>query len=178
MFAGVREKISKSGWIGPLAGATLLVVGLVAIVFEVSGGSSSIPGVSDKAFFTTNEDAVGDEALNALFVDDINKIPPFSHEGKTAYGAVVYRGTGGRRWINSLFRYDEKTKEKLEAKAKENLAKGIKTGPYSEFGDTGREIKKPGPGPWLKPSDPAYSKVGTIAVPAGVDSADVDIATP
>ena len=89
MFAGVREKISKSGWIGPLAGATLLVVGLVAIVSEVSGGSSSIPGVSDKAFFTTNEDAVGDEALNALFVDDINKIPPFPYEGKTAYGAVV-----------------------------------------------------------------------------------------
>lgn len=178
MFTGLREML-KNNRAAQFAVPGVLIVAAIVLIYIQLGGGNGLPlGVSRSAYFTTDENAAGDAAVSALFVDDVNKIPPFDHNGKQAFKAVVYSG-GGKKWVNHLVRYTPEVKKKLEAEAAENLKKGITTGPdFSSAGDGGTEVKKPGPGPWLKPADGAFAQVARISRPSGVEAGDVDIATP
>jgi hypothetical protein len=49
------------------------------------------------------------------FVDDASKVPPFEHDGKPAYRAVVYRcKTDGREFVARLERYDDTNRKRIE----------------------------------------------------------------
>jgi hypothetical protein len=179
MFAGLREILKNNKAAQVIVPAVLILAAAVLLYFQFAGGNGLPLGVSRSAYFTTDENATGDAAVSALFVDDVNKIPPFDHNGKPAYKAVVYVTSGGKKWVNHLVRYTPQMKKKLEEEAQDNRKKGIQTGPdFSSAGDGGMEVKQPGPGAWLKASDNTFAQVARVSLPSGVSAGDVDFATP
>jgi hypothetical protein len=169
------ETLEKNQYIGYGIGGILILVALVAIVGESVGSRGRPPGVSTRAYYTTEDQLTGQAALDALFVDDVNRVPPFDHNGKPAYLAIVYHCNGGRtRWVNSLKRWKDKVRPKIEALVADAVSKGatykVDT---ADLEANGMEVKLPGPGEWTSYSDPKSAGMLACRVPENVPSDDV-----
>jgi hypothetical protein len=175
----VIETIRKNPNISMLAAGALILIFGIVILLEVFGSHENTAGVSTKAYFTTDDTLVGAAAVNALFVDDANKVPPFDHHGKPAFRAVVYTCNGGRvRWVNLLARYTPEMKPKAEAAAADAISKGNRLGFDNSDFLSGMEVKATGPGPWVKATDPAGLELSKVHLPSGVSGDDLQFAVP
>ena len=173
-FVGLREKLDKHPQ-ATIAFAVAVLVAACAFGFFQLLPGHRIPGVSSKAYFTTEDNLTGQAALDALFVASVSNVPPFDHNGKPAYRAVVYNCNGGRtRWIQNLRRFTPAVRDQVVAAYVAEEAKGIHTDAYlAPFEDRGLEVKAPGAGSWVRVKDHSYANIVTPTPPPGVPSDDL-----
>jgi hypothetical protein len=136
--------------------------------------------VSGYAYFTTEDQLTGQDAVNALFVETVDHVPPFDHNGKPAYRAVVFTCNGGKNtWVEYLERYTPDALPKVQDAYAQNAARGSKLDPdLSGFEEHGLEIKKPGGAKWVNYQDPSFDSVTHVTPPDGVDTSDLNFKTP
>jgi hypothetical protein len=154
---GIREKLNENPAITTGATIGIIVIALIFIGYQIfsSGQSYNIP---TSAFFTT-DDSSPDAALANLFEDDIQKLPPFDHNGKQAYRAYVFSCDGGKnKWVGYLERY---SKEAQKAITDARASNKPETQPMMDMAMmSGVEVKRPGDKVWIKRSEPG--KLGAI----------------
>jgi hypothetical protein len=118
---GIRESMNehKGISVGITTGLIAVAIGFaVWYLFFSGGGQSDQVGV--KAFFT-------DDDGKSYFLDLAEKIPPFDHNGKKAYGCYVFTNDGGKtNYVAWLYRYTDEGKQRLE---RIRATKGIEMGP-------------------------------------------------
>jgi hypothetical protein len=100
----VREALQKNRFAGPIAAVVLLAFAatMVAYTFWPSGPHASLTG----AFYSDDEG-------QSYYSDNVFHFPPFDHDGKTSYRAVVYSSKSGN-FVGLLERYTPETKKMLE----------------------------------------------------------------
>ena|ERR1700722_20041704 len=143
---GVRDKLTGNSIAA--VGTTLALFIAAAVVFHgyFSSAASNRHGDPFSAFYS-------DDDGQTYFKDSTFKFPPFDHNGKTAYGALVY-SDGDRKFVAYLVRFTPDTKKQLED-AYTNPPGG-QTGATAalllmespQIHSTGVEIKKVG-GDWM-----------------------------
>lgn len=85
-------------------------------------------------------------------------LPPFPHQGKTAYEAVVFSCPGGKPpFVGYLRRYGDAVKATIRAARAKPDAAGRAGAVNWAFSD-GVEIKRPGDATWIKVNDFARSR--------------------
>ncbi len=147
---GIREKLNDNPAF--TTGATIGII-VIAIGFIVWQLIPDRPNIPTKAYYTT-DDSSPEAAMNALFADKINLVPPFMKDGKPAWAVRVFSCDHGKtRFIGWLERYTPAAQKKIEAAA-------ASTDPTSMMGEeearmTGLEIKKPGDKVWATYRDQA-----------------------
>jgi len=109
---------------------------------QTQPGATTAPDQSlhlpTQAYFTDDDGAT-------YFVDDINKVPPFDHDGRIAVRCYVFRCPDGKKFVGYLEKY-------TNAMAAEIRAIRASSNPQSLEKldlDAGRLIKKPGDGRWI-----------------------------
>ena len=149
-MSGVVQYMRGNTRVGAAVGAALLVVGMIAIWMQTSGGSRVVsPG---QAFYTTDEGAT-------LFTDSANHLPPFDHDGKEAVRAAVFScDSGQHRWVQYLLKYSP---EALSSAAQMKAA-GAQ---YISLGLVDALVKRPGDKAWVRASE--SSSVMTPRCPDG-----------
>ncbi len=162
-----------------LAGLVILVAA-VSILQNLRGRHGLPPGISTRAYYTTEDQLTGQEAIDALFVDDVNKAPPFDHNGKPAYLAIVYQCDNGRtKWVNCLKRYTPEMRRRVQAVMDAWVAAGHSVlADTKDFDGSGTELKLPGDNPWVRSRDPAFQTVQACHLPAGADMSDLNFCVP
>ncbi len=170
---GIRESLNKSPAVTTGVTIGIIVVALVFILYQTFGGGGAATGggAMDKAFFTVDNG-------KTWFADDINKLPPFDHEGKQAVRVYVFTCDGGKtKFAAYVERYTEAAKREIE-KARANPQGGGMMGMES-ISYTGREVKKAGSeGPWLKAMDPRASDAMSINCPDGQSMENLEMVFP
>jgi hypothetical protein len=159
---GIRQKINENPGITTAATAGIIAVAIGVIVWQGCGGTGGgdTIAVATKAFYTIDDG-------KTLFVDDINKIPPYQKDGKTAVKANVFSCDDGKnRFVGYLEMYTPQDKAMLEKAAQQQPGGQPVYLPY-----TGQAlVKKPGVGKWI-PLSPnttqEYAAVVQVKCPDG-----------
>jgi hypothetical protein len=156
-FRQLIEKYQKFA----LPGAILLIlVALLLLVIQIKGQSS--PGErAQYAYFSDDDGAT-------WFADDINKVPPFTKDGKEVVRAFVFRCGGGKPFVAYLLRFTPEAKKSIEtALTKTTTPDAGKL--MTEATPSGGEVKKPLSGKWaLATRDPAaHAEVMKFGCPDG-----------
>lgn len=177
----VRETLERKPTIGYGLAALLVIIGCGAMYHQAHNFRILPPEQSTKAYYTTEYQLTGDAAVSSLFVDDVNRVPPFDHDGKPAFLAMVYVCNSGKtKWVNTLKRYTPAMQKKVEAFVADAVAKGathkVETG---DFDASGIEVKIPGPGPWISSKNVvAYYGAFKARIPPGAKSDDLNSCAP
>ncbi len=170
---GLREKLNENPWIGIGVPVAIVIVAVFFLTRQILG-PSQLEGISSKAYFTTDDTATGQAAVNSLFAASVSNVPPFDHGGKPAYRAVCFSCNGGRSvWVQFLYRYTPSMYDKVQTAYSDAQAKGNRLDPDLSPFESGMEVKTPGSGTWIKMSSPAASSVTHVTPPDGVPSDDL-----
>jgi hypothetical protein len=160
---GIREKMNeKQGVIVCIASA--IIVG-AAIVSILKARDQDRPPIPSRAFYTVDDG-------KTFFVDDINNISPFEHDGRTAYRCYVFSCDGGKtKFVGRLERYTSQGKAEAEDLLKHHVSLGM---PLKRFVSMETEIKAPGSGDtgWLASGDP---RATSLLIPRGPDGSTTNI---
>lgn len=158
---GIREGLNSRPSITAAAAAVILLGAVAAIVWQfigrVEGGSA---GLVDRAWFTTDDG-------KSYFAEDAKKMPPFEHEGKTAYRCYVYTCDGGKtKFVPYIERYTAEAKKILEDRLNKRDAA---PGPPPRELMAGIEVKLPGApeSAWVRMNDPRAAAIVTVKCPGG-----------
>lgn len=137
-----RDALNKQKLPISIAAAIMLVVCGWFIVSNLTDNSQVL---GSKQFFT-NDDG------KTFFIDSVQKVPPFEHEGKTAYIAQLFRcPQGGEPFVGYLERYAPEGQEilrKYYAQPDRAKAAGLL---FPVLNHT--EIKRPGATQWSRSND-------------------------
>jgi hypothetical protein len=142
---GVRETLRANPGKATVTAIVLLVGG---VVYFYSQWSTADPGTRPptKLFVSTD----GGKTYITLPAD---RLPPFEHEGKTAYRAYVFTCDGGRtKFVGYLERYSDRTKATMLEMWKRQAATGEQPALASGLFE-GIEVMRPGGKQWVKQSD-------------------------
>lgn len=144
-----------------IAMATVAVVAVLAaavFVWRYLGDGS--PPSATRAYFS-------DDDGKTLFVDDINKVTPFEHNGKQANYAGVYQcGPNGKPFVVFLRRWNDKARAAVEPLlAKTGDQKVDKQ--IADIREGAIEVKKPGDIKWVSEASSAGATVMTPVCPGG-----------
>ena len=144
---GIRQTLNDN----PVVTTSVTGVIIVAAVFFLfrsacsGSGDGGGAGMPSKLYFTVDDGAT-------YFPEDAAKIPPFTHQGKTAYRVRVYKCPDGTTFVSHLERFSEADKKRIEAAAAKPDAKGpLPPDGLMLLGNI--EVKKPGDKEWLKMTD-------------------------
>ena len=158
---GLRQKINENPGATTAVTAAIVVVAVGIIVWQGcgGGGGGDTIAVATKSFYTIDDG-------KTLFVDDINKVPPFTKDGKVAVRANVFSCDDGKtRFVGYLEMYTPQEKAMLE-KAAQKQGGAPAYIPY-----TGQPmVKKPGDKGWvqLNPQNTQmYAQVVQVKCPDG-----------
>ena len=148
---GIRQTLNDN----PVVTTSVTGVIIVAAIFFLFRSACSGPGgggdrtVPTKEYFSVDDGAT-------YFPEDAKTVPPFQHQGKTAYRVKVYKCPDGTTFVNHLERFSEADKKRMEAALAAQPAGGDPKNPMppDAFVLAGNmEIKKPGGKEWVKMSD-------------------------
>jgi len=141
--------------------SAIILIALGLIYFEMFGGPRRNRRLENSGFFSDDDGAT-------WFIDDNTRIPPFDHNGKSAFRAEVFECGAGKPFVAYLEKFPDAKKTQIEAELAdhpENLP-GLLQTPM--------EVKKPGDHRWLSPSAPggsaeskAYMRTLTQICPQG-----------
>ena len=150
---GIRQTMNENPALAIGVTAGLILIAIVIIVYELVGGKSSNPTANFNQTFYSDDDG------KSYFVDDNTKIPPFMHNGKPAYKAIVFK-CNGKPFVAHLERYTEEGKKRLEE---------MKQRSSRVLGMTMMEVKKPGQPNWVRVSGDsrAWSEIMRVTCPDG-----------
>ncbi len=163
---GVREAVnSKSGLVGVVSGAAA-VLAVFFVVYQVVSGGPTI-AAPDEGYFTVDDGVT-------TFTGPINKPVPFSHEGKDAVRAVMFRCDDGDPFLGYLSRYSQSALTAIKA----GEAIGPLSGPptadqqrvlakASAARQTGLEVKRPGDKNWVSAQSAEGDKIRDVKCPPG-----------
>lgn len=152
---GIREAINQNKKLG--YGVTAALVAGAAWL-GIWLNSSGFPANSTKAFFT-------DDDGKTFFADNIEKVPPFDHNGKTAHQAMVYRAGSNPPFVAYLQSFKPETAKAIAKILSEPLTGDAN----SRLNDMRADplVKKPGSADWHKMSSAEGAKIATVQAPAG-----------
>jgi len=162
-MTALREQIGKhprliSGFVGDV-----IVIACVFIGMGFRKGRP-MPAFSTKAFYTCDDGVT-------LFVDDLNKIPPFDHDGQEAVAARVLTSNHGRtRWVQYVAKYD--------AVAMERFVSPQAGSATSPAGSAHLLVKKPASGDWVPMMSPEGSQIIKVQPPDGMGTGPVEEVLP
>lgn len=150
---------------------TIVAIAMVAIVVAIShfvwrSGIDANGAESGKAFFTTDDG-------RTWFVEDVSKLPPFDHTGKTAYRCYVYTIDDGKtKYVSYLERYSEEAKAVLRRPRVRGNNQQERVN--EQIVQEGTEVKRPGTGEsgWVKLRDPRAME---IMMPKAPDNSNVEV---
>jgi hypothetical protein len=155
---GLRESLEKRKGVS-VGISALFLVAAIAVIFNENRSSQTTR--IDRAFYS-------DDDGQTYFVDEVDKLVPFDHNGKQAYRAYVFKCSSGKEFVGYVSRYSDTARAKLEE---------LKAQPYNQvaqqIADTasaGTEFKKPGDSTWY--SQASAGGAG-ILVPKSPDGSDV-----
>lgn len=134
---GIRETLNKNPMITTGATIAIIILAILVIVWEILPARP--PRAPTKSFYTDDDGA-------SYFPDDINRVPPFDHNGKDAVRCYVFSCPGKGKFVGYLEKYTKDMASKiLAAKASSNMdaLDQLDT-------DSGREVKKPGDAKWIR----------------------------
>lgn len=132
----LRENIqSRPVVAGALAGALIIIAAMV-IFHETLGQPHRSVRWMNSAFYS-------DDDGKTWFIDDIGRIPPFDHNGKTAVRAVVFCSGAGKQFVAYLEKFSDAQQTEIEA--------GIAAHPEekSYWLNSRMLVKRPGDSAWL-----------------------------
>ncbi|MCC6424048.1 MAG: hypothetical protein IT447_11265 [Phycisphaerales bacterium] len=176
---GIREKLNQNQGVTTGVTVGVIVLALIFIIWQLVGGNSrgSIP---TQAFFTVDNGAT-------WFADDINKLPPFDHDGKQAVRALIFKCKGGKEFVGHLERYTPEAKAQIEKMRQAVPSKDGKGPPMPPpgpmMGDlafSGMEVKAAGAPDtaWVKMADfQKAQEITKIKCPDG-DSSQIEPVVP
>lgn len=159
---GIREALNERSKLvsAAVAVAVVLCAGWMTVWF-VSGNSDVSQG-SAQAFYTIDDG-------KTWFRDDADKLPPYTHNGATAYRCYVFTCDGGKtRFVSHLERCTPEGKRLAEEQMKQG-----KRSPGSammrRLAVGSMEFKKPGTGDqgWISENDPAAADLKRPKCPDG-----------
>jgi hypothetical protein len=151
----IRETLDRRKNVTLVISGLVIVVAAIIIFYE-----SRPPSLQkiDKAFYS-------DDDGQTYFVDSIDKLFPFDHNGKQAYRAYVFKSSDGTIFVGYLARYTDSARAKLQQ---------LMARPYNEvaqqIADTvsaGTEIKKPGDSTWYSQTSPRAAEILVPKPPNG-----------
>ena len=160
----LRERINKNPAVAAAVSAGIILIALLFIFWQCSGGSEASL-LNDKAFFTTDDG-------KSFFVDAATNVPPYQKDGKPAVRAQVFTcDDGDTKFVGYLEMYAPQDKAMLEAMAKGAQNKGPSPMPYVGFAGQPM-VKKPGApqNAWVMlgpQTSAAYQQVVTVKCPDG-----------
>jgi len=162
----LRESINKNRTftIGISSGIILLMLGFTYYRLNIAGNDRTDPVETDKQWVTT------DFGKSWLAVD-INRLPPFEMDGKTAYGCALWSTDAGKTvWVSHLYRYTDEGKKRISASEVRALLR-------SPMRLEMMEVRRPGEngGGWFKATDP---KGVEVQLPEAVDKGAVPVPVP
>ena len=106
---GLRESLQKNPAVTTGVAVVLIVLALVFIYFQLSGPSRPSAAALNKTFYSDDDGAT-------FFLDDSAKVPPFDHNGKQAYRALVFRcSSGGKLFVGYLQKVPDDRKAQAES---------------------------------------------------------------
>lgn len=161
---GIRERLNRSPRITTVVTALVIVFALTTIIWQIFVANRPTK-MSNKRFYS-------DDDGKTWFADDMKKIAPFDHNGKTAYVAYVWTCDGGKTgFVSHLERYTPEAKQKI----KEFHDMSIPPTAMPPFIDMdGIEIKKPGtgddPANWVLANGPQSMNFYNIKCPDGTQN--------
>ena len=147
-MVGLRETLNNNSKITTGVTISIIVVVLGYIIYASTGHGPGAAPVLNRAFYTVDDGAT-------WFTDDINKIPPFDHDGKQAVRAHLYR-CDGKTFVNHMERYTAEAHKRLQQQAS-GPSSGSADAPSADAG--GSEVKSPGEEKWVSANDPAAAKI-------------------
>ena len=145
---GIREGLAQHRVASSVV-AGIVILGAVVLVLREGCASSGGGGTAraTRAYFSIDDGVT-------WFADDAAKLPPFQHEGKTAYRVKVFKCPSGPEFVSHLERYDEADKRRLEALRAKPPAPGGGGGGAGAMEQMALaravEVKKPGDKNWIK----------------------------
>ena len=157
---GIRQQLNDNPAVAAgVVGVLVLVAGVVMFRTGCSRGAGdsgdNLPGV-EQEFFTVDDG-------KSWFPADARKLPPFQHDGKPAYRVRVYRCPHGKDFAAHLERYADADRARLQTLLDETGDKPPSMDALKLQGNI--EIKKPGPGDWIKMSPRTAAKFNMIRSP-------------
>lgn len=142
---GIREFINKRKRTTFIA---IAVVVALAVIVGLRSNQSPI-GRIESAFYVH-------DGSTEFFVDDVDRIYPFDHNGKPAYRAYVYRGADGKPFVAYIARFTDAAKARMEELKKLDTQEAA--GELAQLRSTAIEVRKHAGGNWV----PLYSNEGAI----------------
>ena len=156
---GIRQTLNERPAVGVGLAAGMVVIALVIILWQVMGSRS---GGRVRAF-NPDQEFFSDDDGKTFFPESKAKLPPFMHNGKTAYVARVYRcGDKGTPFVGYLVKYTDEVRQRMDAE----LKAGTSPGAVGRIGNAGMLVKKPGQPKWVDRGQmEQYEKVTNIECP-------------
>jgi len=152
---GLRDAIQNQKNV-TIAIAVLAIAGAtVAIAFEMK----SSPVVRIKQTYYSDDDG------QTYFLDDVDKLVPFDHNGKQACQAYVFKSSNGTVFVGYLARYTDQAKARLQ-----ELRSHLDGEVGQEILDTisaGTEVKRPGDANWYPQSSAQGQQIMLAKSPDG-----------
>lgn len=145
---GLRETLNKNKTIA-YALAVLMVVGGGLVFWRTK---PTVGERLDKSFYS-------DDDGKTYFVDSIDTLCPFDHDGKKAVRAFVFSCPDGMKFVGYLERVNDRTLAQLTAKAGQPDPDGT----LQSLTNTGREVKRPGDPRWVPADSVAAQAIMTGA---------------
>lgn len=135
---GIREAINKRQ---KSSAAIIVIAAVVGLGYSVWSQRNTFPRI-EKAFYS-------DETGTNIFVDDIDRVYPFDHNGKKAYRAYVYKDRTGKPFVSYIARYNDAARTHLESLLQKGSDPAL-LGDIAQARGAGIEVKKPGAdGTWV-----------------------------
>lgn len=144
----VRESLRQSQTIGVGAAIALFIAGVGVLAYDL-WPTNHVP--KETTTYYSDDDG------KTYFEDSIYKFPPFDHNGKTAYRAVVYSSDQGK-FVGYLYRLKPSAQKKLQdAYAKAGGNQQALVGVDQLMGSdqirfAGTQLKRPGDTDWVNAS--------------------------
>lgn len=130
---GIRETLNQNPAITTGVTAGIIVIALIVIGWQLFGGGG--PRIPTKAYYTVDDG-------QTWFVDDIQKVPPFDHNGQQAVRVQLYTCDDGKNVFPVyLERYNDRAKAAAE-RARQADASGEPDYEAYELKEAGQEVKR------------------------------------
>jgi hypothetical protein len=100
----VREAVQTNKAAG--IGTAVILLLLAGVIGAYNLWPHNTHGSASGAFYS-------DDDGKTYFPGSIYQLPPFDHDGKTAYGALVYTSNSGK-FVGALYRFRPEAKKSLE----------------------------------------------------------------
>lgn len=153
---GVREMLNRNR--GVAVGVTVALLAS-AIISSIFMHEQSPPAPKTRAYYTTDDGST-------YFVDTIDKVVPFNHDGKPAYRAYVYKCRDEKPFVAYLERYTEEGRVRLTnlraGPSDTSVAKQI-----AQLQSEQAEVKKPRDIVWVSAKSSSAADVINVKCPGG-----------